>query len=305
MAEEFFEKSISVEPDDSTGFAYLSGYDERFCGGKMQSPINIKLSEVTLTKYSPFRFDPAYVHKQKFVAKNTGHTVQLFIQNPSIKPKIFGGGLKGEYIFEQLHFHWESEHLVDGKRADLEMHMVHYNAKYPSMAKALNNTDGVVVLAVFFDRTETRTAARDELFDFINDTVIAEENYSGYPESNFADFDFTKSGTFALRDLLPRHLGRFFRYFGSLTTPNYNEVVQWTAFINRLYVSSDILTALKTIRDRDNLPITSNFRPPLALYGRKVYAQMTDDEILFNSGTKQKFSIYLLFLVVFTSKLGL
>ena len=36
-----------------------------------------------------------------------------------------GGNLRGEYRPMQLHFHWGSEHTVNGRRFALEMHIVH------------------------------------------------------------------------------------------------------------------------------------------------------------------------------------
>ena len=36
-------------------------------------------------------------------------------------------------------------------RAPLEMHMVHRNDKYKTMAEALNKTDGILILATLFE----------------------------------------------------------------------------------------------------------------------------------------------------------
>ena len=48
-------------------------------------------------------------------------------------------------------------------------------------------------------------------------------------EGIYSDFDV------ALADLLP--IGsKFYRYYGSLTTPNCNEVVVWTVFMKPLHI---------------------------------------------------------------------
>ena len=54
----------------------------------------------------------------------------------------FAGGSESTFNSLQFHFHAPSEHTVDGKSMDLEMHIVHL---YP---------DGSLgaVLGVFFDR---------------------------------------------------------------------------------------------------------------------------------------------------------
>lgn len=55
-----------------------------------------------------------------------------------------------------VHFHWGSpqqkgsEHLLNGRRYDLEMHIVHRNTRYQSDEEARNQTDGLAVLAVLF-----------------------------------------------------------------------------------------------------------------------------------------------------------
>lgn len=81
----------------------------------------------------------------------------------SIPTTIFGerpylsGGLLGDfYEAMAVHFHWGSpqqkgsEHLLNGRRYDLEMHIVHRNTRYQSDEEARNQTDGLAVLAVLF-----------------------------------------------------------------------------------------------------------------------------------------------------------
>jgi len=41
----------------------------------------------------------------------------------------------------------------------------------------------------------------------------------------------------SLRGLLPEDTGRFYRYSGSLTTPNCNEIVEWTVFDAPVFIS--------------------------------------------------------------------
>lgn len=72
------------------------------------------------------------------------------------KPTITGGPLHGTYEFSQLHFHWGendtfgSEDLIDGQSYPMELHMVFYKKQYRTARSAMENADGLAVLAFFF-----------------------------------------------------------------------------------------------------------------------------------------------------------
>ncbi len=52
-----------------------------------------------------------------------------------------------------MHFHWGShdsvgsEHMIDGVRFPMEMHLVHYKRSYGSFDEAVDKPDGIMVLA--------------------------------------------------------------------------------------------------------------------------------------------------------------
>ena len=54
-----------------------------------------------------------------------------------------------------MHAHWGkkegggSEHTIDGKQYDAELHIVHYNDKYGDPSKAVDKPDGLAVLGMF------------------------------------------------------------------------------------------------------------------------------------------------------------
>jgi len=74
-------------------------------------------------------------------------------------PSVTGGGLVGQYIFDQLHFHWSNDVTKEGSvhsfdhvfRFPCEVHLVHFNAKYKTLAEAANHADGVVILVVLME----------------------------------------------------------------------------------------------------------------------------------------------------------
>lgn len=70
-------------------------------------------------------------------------------------------------------------------------------------------------------------------------------------------------------DFLPKDISGFYRYEGSLTTPSCNEVVIWTVLSAPAYVSTDVISDLKTVKSSHG-PLTENFRKLQSLNGRTV-----------------------------------
>jgi len=110
-------------------------------------------------------------------------------------------GLLQVYDLLQFHFHGPSEHTIDGKYFDIEMHMVY---------KSKANPDKLAVVGVFFDREE----GGDKENEFIKSLKI---DQIGTNELSIALKDF-------IYDL---DTTKLYRYEGSLTTPPCSEVVTW------------------------------------------------------------------------------
>lgn len=134
---------------------------------------------------------------------------------------LTGGPLKSMYVFEQLHFHWGSskgqgsEHYIDSIPGELEMHMVHRNAKYANMTEATANTDGIVVLSVLF-KADENTPDRQFLAGL-------EQLRDMHSTATIRDFP----GGFEMRDIVGPFTQKFIAYQGSLTTPPCHEAVSW------------------------------------------------------------------------------
>lgn len=60
------------------------------------------------------------------------------------------GNLPSTYILEQMHFHWDAEHTIDGVRDPLELHIVHYNEEFGNFSNAAEHENGIVVIGVLF-----------------------------------------------------------------------------------------------------------------------------------------------------------
>jgi len=74
--------------------------------------------------------------------------VQIILDGVPIH--LSGSSLPSIYILEQMHFHWDAEHTVDGQRDPLELHLVHYNKQYANFSTAVRYEDGIVVVSVLF-----------------------------------------------------------------------------------------------------------------------------------------------------------
>lgn len=79
--------------------------------------------------------------------------------------------------------------------------------------------------------------------------------------------------------LLPKHTDKYFRYEGSLTTPNCGEAVIWTVFTESLHVHIDQVHKMKSlIPTESGKSLTHNYRTLQPLNSR-VLAYISPDNI--------------------------
>ncbi|MCI4385647.1 hypothetical protein PGIGA_G00053160 [Pangasianodon gigas] len=80
-------------------------------------------------------------------------------------------------------------------------------------------------------------------------------------------------GPVSLDMLIPSHdtLMRYFRYKGSLTTPDCAESVIWTVFENTVKLSKMQLSAFSDLRFENGTAMTETFRPVQPLNGRDIF----------------------------------
>ncbi|KAM5191689.1 carbonic anhydrase 15-like [Mantella aurantiaca] len=241
------------------------------CGGDQQSPINIEKAKAKKDSHLGDIIFKGYDHAPSAELKfmNDGHSVLLSLSGDI---SISGAGLPNTYQALQFHFHWGSpskdgsEHTVDGKQFPLELHIVHMNAKYSSITEAKKDPQGLAVLGILITVGESDNPNYTPL-------VSAMKNVS-------LEGDYVLlTPTFPLASLLPTHdkLSSYYRYQGSLTTPDCSQAVIWTVFEHPVTISRTqhgILTntAHFSAQGETLVKMKDNFRPPQPLKGRQVLA---------------------------------
>ncbi|GMS91831.1 hypothetical protein PENTCL1PPCAC_14006, partial [Pristionchus entomophagus] len=226
---------------------------KRRAGHHRQSPIDIRTSHVVT---DPEKFSPLTVRFNHGdcmeVAVNEDGCWKVTARHHSTS-LIRASHLPGTYRLLQFHAHWGgSEHTLDGKRFDAEIHFVYWNTRYFCAQGACKQSDGLAVLAVLVEKG----AANDE-FEFLLKR-IEESNRIGKPVKIPVTFDPMR--------LVPRSgLTRYFTYLGGLTTPPFSECVVWTVMQTPITLSETQLKTLSTLTDK-------NWRESQQLHARKIYS---------------------------------
>uniref|UniRef100_A0A6G1SBA9 carbonic anhydrase n=1 Tax=Aceria tosichella TaxID=561515 RepID=A0A6G1SBA9_9ACAR len=147
---------------------------------------------------------------------------------PTIKLDWLDDG-NNEYKLRDIHFHWGerrdngSEHAIDGRRAAMEMHLVHIKHGLDKSSIGFTS-DSVAVIAVLI---ESHRKSNLDFNPIVNE--LAKINATDTPQ----EIDYK-----SLYDLLPNNVQSFYTYSGSLTTPPCYQVVNWIVMAERLNMNA-------------------------------------------------------------------
>ncbi|KAJ7984491.1 hypothetical protein DPEC_G00355370 [Dallia pectoralis] len=247
-----------------------------FCNGSRQSPINIvsatTIGNVNLTAFTFSRYKDNTTLK---TITNNGRTVLVELDSGV---QISGGGLSEVYDSLQFHLHWGngtsapgSEHTVDDRRYPMEMHIVNTKTIYNRSLTNVSTADGTGIAALSFliealpvNGTGSPAAwtALTTYLDNITENVV------------------NITHRISLDDLLNGvDRTKYYRYLGSLTTPNCTEAVVWTVFKDTIKVSQDLINLFSTRLHLDQSSTSelmiNNYRKTQASNGRNVTTQVT------------------------------
>lgn len=190
------------------------------CGtGHTQSPINIANAKREDLPALQFNYNAVPLS-----IVNNGHTIMV---NYSPGSTLTVGDKT--YTLQQFHFHHPSENHINGKKYDLEAHLVHTDAN-----------GNIAVVAILFKEGNTPSPLLDTLWNNVS------------PEK--AKVVEVSSVSINVKDLLPSSIG-YYTYAGSLTTPPCTEGVTWYVFKMPVSISKAQVEAFSKLYKHDNRPI--------------------------------------------------
>ncbi|KAK7396220.1 hypothetical protein VNO78_17070 [Psophocarpus tetragonolobus] len=206
----------------------------KICGqGKQQSPIDLlhqRVQELPQLGKLKKDYKPAPA-----VLKNKGHAIMVQWNGDAGQLHINGT----YYKLNQCHWHSPSEHTLDGKQFDLELHIVHQTSK---------GETAVIGIVYKIGRPDPLLSKLLKDIKSIGDKDI---------DLGVLNPGYIKFGS-----------RKYYRYIGSLTTPPCTEGVVWTIVKKVRTVSREQLRALKGAVHHG---YEENARPTQELEGRQVW----------------------------------
>ncbi|KAK7267793.1 hypothetical protein RIF29_20472 [Crotalaria pallida] len=209
--------------------------------GAMQSPIDLSSRKVTMV---PELGDlKKYYKPQNATIANRGHDIVMKWKGDA--GSIIINGTK--FFLKQCHWHSPTEHTINGKRYDLELHMVH-DSLNP------NAKNKLAVVAVMF-RIGRPDPTLSKLSKYI-ESMVNEEAEKSIGVINPSEIKLGGK--------------KYYRYMGSLTVPPCSEGVIWS--INKKIISVS-REQVKLLRAAVHDHAEQNARPvqPLNQRGIQLY----------------------------------
>jgi len=239
-------------------------YDGPSCWGKLfpvadtgvrQSPIDIVQVDCDEDGAMP-PLKPTFEPQSHLKMENTGASWKLdYVPN---KSNLTGGPLEGPYELVQMHAHWGkqegrgSEHTINGKMFDGELHLVHYNKAYGSFPDAVDKPDGLAVLGIFLKVGDSAHAEFSKITDLLKNI-----KKKGDQTEMTAELDPAA--------LIPADNDCYYTYEGSLTTPPLLESVTWLVYNQPITISKEQIAAMRGMKishaDADEDCMEDNYRP--------------------------------------------
>ncbi|MDY3554229.1 carbonic anhydrase family protein [Gemmata sp. JC717] len=201
-----------------------------------QSPIKLFTADALFVDFPAdhLRIDYSGAPYQGAFEGESGHknfVLDANLSSGQSPPILTLGRVKARLV--KIHLHTPSEHDLEGKDHDGEVHLIH-QIENPTTGSEL------IVLGVFFAKSTAKKSAKAgaELTEFFETWTAGVKAAKRLGKSS--------GGPVAIDpNLLLPGLDKWFQYEGSLTSEPYNEFVTWVVFPTPLGITSDGLKKLK------------------------------------------------------------
>lgn len=206
-----------------------------------QSPINITTNNTTFVKnLDPLLFTLNSDTQLKVINNGSPGVEKTAARANVVDPGAGSVTIGGDtYRLSQFHFHTPAEHLENGYKFPMEMHLVFADAK-----------DNLLVVGRWVEEGAFNKAL-DPIFSHLPHSVT----------------DTLTVDHFNLNALIPDNLNSF-RYDGSLTTPPFSEGVKWVDLADPLEMSAAQINAYSSLfPDGDAREVQD-------LHGRPIFTDM-------------------------------
>jgi carbonic anhydrase len=201
--------------------------------GQAQSPIDISYGR--RADFQPLSFQ---YRSDALAVTNNGHGIQVD-SGPGSFLLIDGH----EFALKEFHFHTPSEHSIQGVKADMELHLVHRDAKGKTAVVAVLLQGGRRINSVLKRIVESMPAV---------------------PGESFYGRQVAINPVF----LLPQDRSYFY-YPGSLTTPPCSEGVDWLVMSQPVEVDASLIAAFRQVMGANARPAQPDNARPIFLFSRR------------------------------------
>ncbi|KPQ37771.1 MAG: carbonic anhydrase [Phormidesmis priestleyi Ana] len=224
---------------DTTGPDYWADLDPAFnnCkAGKNQSPINLTSAESTESAESAnlyFHYEPVPLN-----LIYDGRTLEVPYA-PGSYIRLNGQ----QYNLLQFHLHSPSEHTVNNRVWDAELHLVHQSDK----------GDLAVVAVLLQSSSQSSSQSRSQ----VSSQASSHAQYFELLSQNLPTPTENKLRTGQIinaQNLLP-HQTTTYRYSGSLTTPPCSEPVTWLVMTEPVTLPTEQLAQYQKLLNHNNRPL--------------------------------------------------
>lgn len=237
---------------------------------KQQSPIPLKDRFAVKRKIPTLKFQN---YDKKFIpiVNNNGRNLHIWfgtntedsVSDVDMLPTISGGLLETEYVLKQIHFHWESEHTINGKNFPLEGHFVHFR-KDKTFEEAMECDNGLCIVSAMYQISKCENLSLETIIDGVEE-VCDEVGTTVKCENEIC-----------CKDILPKFTSSFYTYHGSLSDPMHfdHENVIWIVFKEPAFIGRKQLKNLTSIVGENMEPVKTN---------RRNLQEVNDREIIYCS----------------------